>query len=194
MRFKSCSAVLIAGLLAITLAGCGKTTESRGTEVPGASFDEQTSADYYRYLGSIDYSTDAAALVWEQVEGEDPGMYGIQYRYINDFNGLTTQEEIPVCLYFYSSSARGSQSLTAGVEDLAQTLVGRVLFVAVDGVEADAISTAYQVGGYPEFILLNDNVRVSTFSGFEMDEWSIDDVSAWLTENGYEPDLSMLTR
>jgi hypothetical protein len=35
---------------------------------------------------------------------------------------------------------------------------------------------------------------VSTFSGFEMDEWSIDDVSAWLTENGYEPDLSMLTR
>ena len=68
MRFKSCSTVLITGLLAITLAGCGKTTESRGTEVPGASFDEQTSADYYRYLGDIGLLTDAAALVWEQLK------------------------------------------------------------------------------------------------------------------------------
>ena len=77
---------------------------------------------------------------------------------------------------------------------LAQTLVGQVLFIAVDGVGADAISTAYEVGGYPEFILLADNVRVSTFSGFDFEQWSIDDVTAWIEDNGYEPDMSMLLR
>ena len=192
---KRTAVKLISMALAVTaLTGCtGGQDPAQSVDTTQTSFD-QSYADYYRYLGNIDYSTDAAALVWEQVEGEDPGVFGIQYRYINDFNGLTSQEEIPVCLYFYSSSARGSQSLTAGVEDLAQTLVGRVLFVAVDGVEADAISTAYQVGGYPEFILINDNARISTFSGFDQEEWSIEDVSAWLTENGYEPDTSMLLR
>lgn len=194
MRKKTAVKLISMALAVAALTGCsGGQAPEQTDATPQTSFD-QSYADYYRYLGNIDYSTDAAALVWEQVEGEDPGVFGIQYRYINDFNGLTSQEEIPVCLYFYSSSARGSQSLTAGVEDLAQTLVGRVLFVAVDGVEADAISTAYQVGGYPEFILINDNARISTFSGFDQEEWSIDDVSAWLTDNGYEPDTSMLLR
>ena len=69
-----------------------------------------------------------------------------------------------------------------------------MLFIAVDGVEADAISTAYEVGGYPEFILLADNARISTFSGFDYEQWSIDDVTAWIEDNGYEPDMSMLLR
>ena len=168
--------VLVAAVL---FTGCSGTQDAPSDSV-------------YDCLGKIDYSTPAAALVYEQVEGEDSGVYGIQYRDITDFNGLTSQHEIPVCLYFYSSAARGSESLTAGVEDLAQTLQGRVLFAAVDGVEADAISTAYEVGGYPEFILIVNNARISTFSGYDYDEWSIEDVANWLEGYGYEPDLSML--
>lgn len=180
-------------MLGLILTGCSSSevTESSSSS---SAVNVPSDAGYYEFLGNIDYSTDAAALVWEQVDGEDPGIYGIQYRNISDFNGLTSQSEIPVVIYFYSSAARGSQSLTAGVEDLAQTLVGQVLFLAVDGVEADAISTAYEVGSYPEFILIRDNARISTFTGDDMEEWDIDDVTAWIEQNGYEPDTSMLLR
>ena len=192
MRLKAAAVVLCAGVLLGFISGCTGNAAASGEtfqiSVPAGA------PDYYRYLGDIEYTTSAAALVWEQVDGENEGVYGIQYREITDFNGITSQSEIPVCLYFYSSSARGSQNLTAGVEDLAQTLVGRVLFIAIDGVEADGISTAYQVGGYPEFILLANNARVSTFSGFDYEQWNIDDVTAWISDNGYEPDLTMLMR
>lgn len=189
------SALKFTGILILwlILTGCSSSevTESSSSS---SAVNVPSDAGYYEFLGNIDYSTDAAALVWEQVDGEDPGIYGIQYRNISDFNGLTSQSEIPVVIYFYSSAARGSQSLTAGVEDLAQTLVGQVLFLAVDGVEADAISTAYEVGSYPEFILIRDNARISTFTGDDMEEWDIDDVTAWIEQNGYEPDTSMLLR
>ena len=191
MKLKTLTAVLCACVL--MCSGCSSKTPDASGAVPSVSMPEGSPA-YYEYLGDIDYSTPTAALVWEQVDGETEGVYGIQYRDITDFNSITSQSEIPVCLYFYSSSARGSQNLSAGVEDLAQTLVGRVLFIAVDGVEADAVSTAYQVGGYPEFIMLNDNARISTFSGFDYGEWNIDDVTAWITDLGYEPDLTMLMR
>lgn len=191
MKLKVPAAIICACVFA--LAGCSSGASGSSETAPSVSVPDGAPA-YYEYLGDIDYSTPVAALVWEQVDGESEGIYGIQYRDITDFNSITSQSEIPVCLYFYSSSARGSQNLTAGVEDLAQTLAGRVLFIAVDGVEADSVSTAYQVGGYPEFILLNDNARMSTFSGIEYGEWDIDDVTAWITENGYEPDLTMLMR
>lgn len=191
---KLAASVISIVILAAGLSGCASDSASAETAASSASGVPSGMPSYYEYLGNIDYSSSAAALVWEQVEGEDEGILGIQYRDIIDFNGITAQSEIPVCLFFYSSSARGSQNLMAGVEDLAQTLVGQVLFIAVDGVEADAISTAYEVGGYPEFILLADNARISTFSGLEYEEWDIDDVTAWIEENGYEPDLSMLMR
>ena len=197
MRMKrTVSFVCSLGLL-LTMAGCSDAPEASATVDPYAAPTFEYSGeipDYYQYLGNIDYSSDAAALVWEQVDGEDEGIFGIQYRDVIDFNGITSQTEIPVVLFFYSSYADGSQNLMAGVEDLAQTLVGQVLFIAVDGVEADAISTAYEVGGYPEFILLADNARISTFSGFDYEQWSIDDVTAWIEDNGYEPDMSMLLR
>ena len=193
MNKRAAVRLISLGLVLTALTGCAGG-QAAATAAPSGTTSDSAYPDYYQYLGNIDYSTDAAALVWEQVEGEDPGVYGIQYRYINDFNGITRQEDIAVCLYFYSSAARGSQSLTAGVEDLAQTLVGRVLFIAVDGVEADAISTAYEIGGYPEFVLIDHNARISTFSGFDYEEWDIDDVSAWMTDNGFEPDTSMLLR
>jgi len=194
MTMKRAVSVLCSAALLFTMAGCSNDPEASGA-VPSTSVSvPEGTSDYYEYLGNIDYSSDAAALVWEQVDGEDEGVFGIQYRDVIDFNGITSQSEIPVVLFFYSSYADGSQNLMAGVEDLAQTLVGQVLFIAVDGVEADAISTAYEVGGYPEFILLADNVRISTFSGFDYEQWSIDDVTSWIEDNGYEPDMSRLLR
>lgn len=178
---KALISLLMITLPLVSFTGCEKQTEP-------------TETGYYQYLGNIDYTSSVSAYVWEQVDGEDEGVFGIQYRAVEDFNGLTSQSDIPVCLYFYSSSAQGSQSLTAGVEDLAQTLAERVLFIGVDGVYADDISTAYHVGGYPEFVLIVNDVRVSTFSGYDYDYWSIEDVSAWMSDNGYEPDLSMLER
>ncbi|MBR1796471.1 MAG: hypothetical protein IJ757_00430 [Clostridiales bacterium] len=177
--------------MAVMSAALGACAAS-GNDTSDATHSSGTG--YYSYLGNIDYSSDMAALVWEQVPGEDEGIFGIQYREVTDINGLTAQTEIPVCLYFYSSSARGAQSLTAGVEDLAQTLVGKVLIVAIDGVAEDAVSTAYEVGGYPEFVLIADDARVSTFSGYDYEVWGIDDVTLWMTDNGYEPDISMLER
>jgi len=194
MTMKRAVSVLCSAALLFTMAGCSNDPEASGS-VPSTSVSvPEGTSDYYEYLGNIDYSSDAAALVWEQVDGEDEGVFGIQYRDVIDFNGITSQSEIPVVLFFYSSYADGSQNLMAGVEDLAQTLVGQVLFIAVDGVEADAISTAYEVGGYPEFILLADNARISTFSGFDYEQWSIDDVTSWIEDNGYEPDMSRLLR
>jgi len=143
-------------------------------------------------LGGIDYSSSMAALVYEQIAGEEEGFYGIQYHEVTDISGLGTQTEIPVVLYFYSSSASGSLSLTAGVEDLAQTLSGQVLFVSIDGVEADAVSTAYQVAGYPEFILIKDGARVATFEGYNYEYWDIDDITWWLEDYGFTPDMSLL--
>lgn len=189
---KTLAAVVGISVLAMPCVGCSRKV-SEASQVVSYVMPDGAPA-YYEYLGDIDYATPTAALVWEQVDGETEGIYGIQYREVIDFNSITSQSDIAVCLYFYSSSARGSQNLSAGVEDLAQTLVGKVLFIAVDGVEADAVSTAYQVAGYPEFILLNDNARISTFSGVEYQEWNIDDVTAWIADNGYEPDLTMLMR
>ena len=178
MKAVRSALITVTCLAAFLLAGCG---------------GEET-VDISDYLGKYDYQSPAAALVWEQVEGEDEGVYGMQYRKVTDFNGLTSQKDTAVCLYFYSASARGTQSLTAGVEDLAQTLVGQVIFVAVDGVEADEISTAYHVAGYPDFILINDGMRIDTFNGFDREEWNIEDVADWLADYGFTPDLTMLER
>ena len=180
---KPCAALpALAFTVAVLVAGCTKSSD-------GAAFG---GSSYYDYLGGIDYSSPVAALVWEQVDGEDEGVYGIQYRDVTDINGICSQKETAVCLYFYSSSARGSQSLTAGVEDLAQTLAGQVLFIAVDGVEADSVSTAYQVGSYPEFVLIDDGARISTFTGDDLEYWSIEDVAGWIEAGGFKPDLEML--
>ncbi|MCQ2515404.1 MAG: thioredoxin [Saccharofermentans sp.] len=143
-------------------------------------------------IGGIDYSSSMSALMYEQIAGEEEGFYGIQYHEVIDINGITAQTDIPVVLYFYSSSATGSQSLTAGVEDLAQTLSGQVLFVSIDGVEADEVSTAYQLAGYPEFILIRDGARVATFEGYNYEYWDINDVTWWLEDYGFTPDMSLL--
>lgn len=143
-------------------------------------------------LGDYDYDASIAALVYEQVPGEEEGFKGILYRKVLDVNGLTLQNEQAVCFYFYSSVNTGTLGITAGVEDLAQTLNGRVLFVAIDAFEEADLSSAYEVEAYPEFILIKDGVRVSTFNGMYYDMWDMNDVANWMSANGYSPDYSLL--
>lgn len=148
-------------------------------------------APYMEYLGDYEYSATPIAMVYEEVEGED-GFFGIQYRKVEDLGGLSTQGDIAICLYFYSSFNTSAASLTAGVEDLAQTLTGRVLFVAIDVSAHEDIGEAYNVYQCPEFILINDAARISTFDSSSHDMWTINDVASWLSDNGFAPDYSLL--
>ena len=147
---------------------------------------------YTQYLGDYDYQATPAALVYEQIDGEEDGVFGIQYRLVEDLGGLSTQSDIAICLFFYSSLSSQTANIQAGVEDLAQTLVGQVLFVAIDIDSHSDISDAYGVYATPEFILLNDAARISTFDSTSREYWTIDDVVEWFGSNGYTPDYSML--
>ncbi len=145
-----------------------------------------------KYLGQYSYDASISALVFEQVEGEEEGFYGIQYRDVTDLDGLLKQDDVAVCLFFYSSTVTSTSGITPGVEDLAQTLTGRVIFVAIDAFQEAGLSTGYEVEAYPEFILIKGGTRISTFGSSMYDYWDIDDVAAWMNRNGYAPDYSML--
>lgn len=170
-------------VLSVSCMSCG--SRKKQDEIGTANYP------FMEYLGDYDYTSTPIAMVYEEVEDE-PGFYGIQYRRVDDLGGLSTQEDIAICLYFYSSLNTSSASLTAGVEDLAQTLKGRVLFVAIDVASHEDISEAYDVYSCPEFILINKAARISTFDSASHDYWSINDVASWLNDNGFAPDYSLL--
>lgn len=151
---------------------------------------KQADTSWMQYLGDYSYDAPITAMVYEPVEGEDD--YGIQYREVKDLGGLVGQSEIAVCLYFYSSLDSDVYAVTAGVEDMAQGLTDRVLFISIDAVEMRDISSAYQIEAIPEFVLINNGARISTFEGMNYDYWTIDDVVFWLDNNGYEIDYSRL--
>ena len=147
----------------------------------------------YKYLGDVDYSSTVSALVCEQIQGEEDGGNGIVYRVVSDIDGLTHQTDIAVCLYFYDYMATGEVvNITAGVEDLAQALSDRVIFVAVDGIAESELGSRYGVEDYPEFVLLSPGQPDTKFEGMQYDSWNISDVAAWLEANGYAPDYSKL--
>ena len=134
-------------------------------------------------LGGYCYDNVVTAMVYEQVEGEEEGMYGIQYREVTDLPSLTAQTEIPVCLYFYSSLRTDAYGFTAGIEDLAQELNGRVLIVSVDAATETDIADAYRIEDVPMFILLDKGSRAGTLEAKNADGEYIDvpEVASWLT-------------
>ena len=122
------------------------------------------------------------AMVIEQMEGE--AFYGVQYREVLDLNGIVTQNDIPVCLYFYTTLSNDCSSVTAWVEDMAQAYDGKVLFVSVNAMECQDIVSAYQIEYLPEFVLISNGARISTFEGYNYEAWTASDVMYWLSENG----------
>lgn len=145
---------------------------------------------YYKYLSDVSYDSSICAMVYESIEEEEAK--GIVYRQVKDLSGLTMQNDIAVCFYFYTTQAPDVYGITAGVEDMAQGLYGQVLFVAINAMKEMDLASAYGVAALPEFILINQGARISTFEGYNYDYWEISDVEAWLSENGYNVDYTLL--
>ncbi|MBR6483661.1 MAG: hypothetical protein IKT14_01465 [Clostridiales bacterium] len=177
MRYRSkvISLILVVPFV-LFLVSCGK---------------DEPQKSYKDCLGKYSYDSPVCAMVYEPVEGED-GAYGIQYREVTDFEALKAQQEMPLLLYFYSSTATDHNGITAGVEDLAQTLDGQILVVAVDSLQQRDIVTAYGVEAIPEFVISSGGNKVSAFEGQNREVWSISDVTLWISENGYTPDMTKL--
>ena len=181
MSIRSSRLATLITCLAILLVSCASGSDAKGI-----------SGRISSYVGDADYASSVSALVYEQIPEED-GRYGIVYRVVTDREGLLTQDEVPICLYFYSSMASGETTgITAGVEDLAQMMSDKVLFVAVDGVTEKELSAGYGVEAYPEFVLLTPGQPPVMFEGMNYDMWTVDDVAVWMEQNGYAPDRSRL--
>lgn len=152
---------------------------------------EETPA-YYDFIGEIDYMASPAAFVYEQIDGEEDGFKGIQYHEVTDLGGITSQKEIAVCFYFYTSISTDAGFVTAGVEDLAQTLDGQVLVIAIDAAKQPDVSQAYEITAYPDFVLVDQGARISTFGSQDRGIWTMDNVVDWLVENGFTPNYALL--
>ncbi|SEW23175.1 Thioredoxin [Ruminococcaceae bacterium KH2T8] len=175
--------ILISILLTIAIA----------FNVAGCSKEKAPSTDYRDYLGKVDYSAPVCALVYEQIPGEEEGFYGIQYKEVTDPEGMLTYSTgTTMCLYFYNSLQSDSEGVTAGVEDLAQTLDGQIVFIAVDGIFEELIGATYAVEAYPEFVLLRPGMAPEKFEGHLKEEWTMDDVAQWIESFGYTPDYGKL--
>ncbi|MBR2295754.1 MAG: hypothetical protein IJ869_08360 [Clostridiales bacterium] len=142
-------------------------------------------------LGELSYDSSVSAMVYEEVEGED-GAKGIQYRRVTDVDSLKKQEEITILFYFYNPTRSDLAGVTAGVEDLAQTLDGQLLVVAVDTMQERELVTYYCVEGIPGFVLSRGGKIVSSFDGQERVSWTMSDVVDWVENYGFVPDMSLL--
>lgn len=182
MRSKASRLISLILICAVLLCSCNSKADQSGI-----------AGQCSQYIGDTDYSSTISALVYEQIPGEEDGGSGIVYKVVTDPEGLLSQNTVPVCLYFYSSMDAGEMTgITAGVEDLAQMLSDQVLFVALDGITQSQISSRYAVEAYPEFVLIAPGKEPVKFEGMRYDEWTIYDVTAWLSANGYTADMSKL--
>lgn len=184
-------AVIMSLFSAMALMSACSISNPTNTNIAGdgtatSNTDEQQYSDgktYYQFLGNEYYDVPISAMVMEPIEGET--FPGIIYREVLDLDGLSLQTEIPVCLYFYTSSSNNYNGVTAGVEDLAEEFDGRVLFVSVDAMQCQEVVYAYEIGFLPEFVLLNDGYQISTFNGSQYSTWSTSvEVYDWLLANG----------
>ena len=139
------------------------------------------------YLGDYSYSDPAVCMVYEPVEDEvdDNGnpYYGIQYRQINDLDGLLNSGNV-IMIYFYSSMSSEASAVTAMVEDLAQSYNGRLTVVMLDAMEYRDYITKYGINAVPDFVLVIPGKGYQAFGSDTYEYWTISDVAAWLKGNG----------
>ena len=139
------------------------------------------------YLGDYSYSEPAVCMVYEPVEDETDEngnpFYGIQYRKINDLDGLLVSGNT-LLLYFYSSMDNRSAQVTASVEDLAQLYSGRLHVVMIDAVEYRTLLEKYDINAVPEFVLIQAGQAGKVFGSSSYDYWTMNDVVLWLKSNG----------
>lgn len=168
MKSRKVLSVILAMSLLLALSGCGKKVKN--------------------CIGNISYSSTAVCMCYEEVPGEysDDGsaVKGIVYRQVTDLDGIMKQKEMPVLLYFYTTANPTAAGITAGVEDLAERLSGKVVVVALDSSAYPTINTELGVMAVPEFVLMNGGSKVATFGSNSKTSWTILDVSSWLKDNG----------
>lgn len=160
------TAVIIATLVvALTAVSCKK---------------EETSVK--RFYGDISY--DAPMLVMSMEEIEDEEEPGIVYREITDLDAVLNNSQVPVMIYFYSSTATDVAGVTAGVEDIAQKLDGRVIVISIDIMRLRTEASRFKIQYIPDFVIVQGNTVKSSFNAFDHDYWTTTDVYNWLINEG----------
>ena len=147
----------------------------------------ESSSVVYKYLGDYEYSAPAVCMVYEPVEDEtdDEGnpYYGIQYREINDLDGLLSSGET-ILIYFYSSMSNDSAMITASVEDIAQVYNGTMTVLMLDAMEYRDLIGKYDINAVPEFVLIRAGQEDKVFGSSSYEYWNTGDVLSWLKSNG----------
>lgn len=166
-RIKKTAVLIIVSLLMMTAVSC------KGKE------EEKT---YRDFLGEEIYDASVFAMVVETIEGEEEP--GVIYRKVLDFNNVISRCDIPICLYFFSSTKTDSAGVTAGVEDIAQLLDGRLLVVGIDILQNRDLVGKYDITMVPDFVLVEQNVQKAAFGSEGYDYWTTTDVYNWLVEQG----------
>ena len=176
--------IIIAVILGISfpVAACDRQT-------PAVTETSVTPNGLIEYLGNYDYEASLAALVYEPVEGEDE--YGIQWRSVNDLNGIIASNRT-VLLYFYNSLSTDRHGITAGIEDIAQACWGEVVVIMIDTLEHTDLEASYNIEYLPEFVIIREQKEVARFEGFNYDSWTMSDVAGWIASNGIKVDYSKL--
>ena len=169
---KHLTAILAALISFAFLCACSKTKETGKLD---------------QYLGDYSYSDSAVCMVYEPVEDEfgDDGrqIYGIQYRKINDLDGLLASGT-PIMIYFFSSMSSDTAAITAAVEDLAQNYNGRLTIVMLDAMEYRQYMTKYDIDAVPEFVLIKPGQADTKFDALSYEYWTVSDLISWLRSNG----------
>lgn len=166
-RVKTVTAVIFAVvLIAMTAVSCKKETE----------------ASYSKYIGEISYDSSIYAMSMEKIEDEEEP--GIVYREVTDFNNVTNAADKPVLLYFFSSNSIDSAGVTAGVEDIAQKLDGKILVIGIDIMQHRDIVSRFNVMAVPDFVLIDHGSLKSSFNSINYDYWTTTDVYNWIIEQG----------
>ena len=165
-KIKNITAVLFAiTIIAMTAVSCKKENES-----------------YSKYLGEIAYDASIYAMCMEKIEDEEEP--GIVYREVTDFNSVINTADKPVLLYFFSSNSIDSAGVTAGVEDIAQKLDGRLVVIGIDIMQHRDIVTRFNVMAVPDFVLVDHASLKSGFNSINYDYWTTTDVYNWIIEQG----------
>ncbi len=167
-RFRSITAVVFAvSLMAMTAVSCKK---------------DNTEASYEQYLGEISYDASIYAMSMEKIEDEEEP--GIVYREVTDYNSVINTADKPVLLYFFSTNSIDAAGVTAGVEDIAQKLDGKILVIGIDIMQHRDIVTRYNIMAVPDFVIVDHGSLKSGFNSINYAYWTATDVYNWIIEQG----------
>jgi hypothetical protein len=159
-------AVLVVGVVALSGCSSGKKSDDLG--------------DYSSYLGDYSYISSISAMVYEDLEGEGPG---IQYREVTDLPKLVSKAPLSVCIYFYAGLRTDTSGVTASVEEMAEECHDTILFVSIDGLQEKDWTSAYAIGAFPDFVMIKDGIWTASFGSVDRDTWTTEDLIQWVTAN-----------